>query len=98
MKSNGNIFITEIDFKRASGDHAFAKIIRKYNLSTICFFNVILNVVIKYLLAELYISIFLITPILQQGILELALFSDLVINSKELLGDPFKKTINGTYR
>ena len=54
--------------------------------------------VIKYLLAELYISIFLITQILQQGILELALFSDLVINSKELLDDPFKKTINGTYR
>ena len=50
--------------------------------------------VIKYLLAESYVSIFLITPILQQGILELALYGDLVINSKELLGYPFKKTIN----
>ena len=66
----------------ASGDHAFAKIIRKYYLSTF-FFNFILNVVIKYLLAELYVSIFLITPILQQGILELVLYGDLVINSKK---------------
>ena len=58
------------------------------------FFNFILNVVIKYLLAESYVSIFLIAPILQQGILELVLYGDIVINSKELLGDPFKKTIN----
>ena len=50
--------------------------------------------VIKYFLAELYVSIFLNTPILQQGILELVLYGDLVINSKELLGDPFKKTFN----
>ena len=50
--------------------------------------------VIKYILAELYVSIFLITPILQQGILELVLYDDLVINAKELLGDPFNKTIN----
>ena len=46
------------------------------------FFNFILNGVIKYLLPELYVSIFLITPILQQGLLELVLFGDLVINSK----------------
>ena len=36
----------------------------------------------------------LITPILQQGILELILYGDLVINSKELLDDPFKKSIS----
>ena len=52
------MFITEI-LKRASGDHAFAKIIRKYYLSTFFFFNFISNVVSKYLLAELYVSIFL---------------------------------------
>ena len=50
--------------------------------------------VIKYLLAELYVSIFLMTQILQQGILELVLYGDLVLNAKELLCDPFKKTIN----
>ena len=50
--------------------------------------------VITYLLAELYVSIFLITPILQQGILALVLYGDLVIDSKELLGNPFNKTIN----
>ena len=50
--------------------------------------------VIKYLLAELNVSIFLITPILQQGILELVFYDDLVINSKELLGDSFEKRIN----
>ena len=63
-------------------------------MSTFLFLNFILNVVIKYLLAEFYVSIFLITPILQQGILELVLYGDLVIHSKDLLGDPFKKTIN----
>ena len=47
---------------------------------------------IKYLLAKLYVSMFLITPTLQQGILELVLYGDLVINSNELLGDPFIKT------
>ena len=36
-------------------DHTFAKIISKYYLST-AFFNFILNVVIKYFLAELYVS------------------------------------------
>ena len=50
--------------------------------------------VIKYLLAESYVSIFLIAPIQQLGILELLLYGDIVINSKELLGDSFKKTIN----
>ena len=50
--------------------------------------------VIKYFLAELYVSIFLITPILQQGMLELVLYGDLVINSKELMGDSFKKLTN----
>ena len=76
-----------------SGGHAFAKIIRKYYLTT-CFFQFILNVFIKKLLAELYVSIFLITQILQQGILELVLYADLVIDSVTLLDNPFKKTIN----
>ena len=47
------------------------------------FFYFILYVVIKYFLAELYVSIFLITPNLQQGILELVLYGDLTINLKE---------------
>ena len=47
-----------------------------------------------YFLADLYVSIFLITPILQHGVLELVLYGDLIINSKELMGDPFKKTIS----
>ena len=50
--------------------------------------------VIEYLLTELYVSIFLLTPILEQGILKLEVYGDLVINSKEFLDDPFKKTIN----
>ena len=58
------------------------------------FFQFILNVFIKKLLAELYISILLITQILQQGILELVLYGDLVIDSKGLLDNRFKKKIN----
>ena len=50
------------DFKKAAGDRALAKIIKKDHLSTLFLFNFILN-------AELYVSIFLITQILQQGIL-----------------------------
>ena len=81
------------DLKRASGDPALAKILIKYYLSYL-FFNFISNVVIEYLLTELYVSIFLLTTILEQGILKLEVYGDLVINSKEFLDDPFKKTIN----
>ena len=70
------------DLKRASGDPALAKILIKYYLSYL-FFNFISNVVIEYLLTELYVSIFLLTPILEQGILKLEVYGDLVINSKE---------------
>ena len=54
--------------------------------------------VIHYLFAELYVSIFLITPILHQGILELLNYGGLVINSKELLGDPFEVTTHSNNR
>ena len=70
------LYIHNLDFKRASGGHAFAKIFRKHYLSTISFFNFILNVVIKYLLAKLYVSILLIATFLQQGILELVIYGD----------------------
>ena len=40
---------------------------------------------------------FLITTIEEQGILALVLYGDLVINSKELLDGPFKKTINNKW-
>ena len=47
------------------------KIVFVNNLIDLSFFNSILNVVNKILLTELYVSIFLITHILQQGIFKL---------------------------
>ena len=64
------MYVYNLDFNRASGDHAFAKIIGKYYFATF-FYQ------FYFKCQHIFIATFL-----HQGILGLVLYGDLVINSK----------------